>query len=524
MEKLTIAALLGALLLVSAGFYFLPEPSPPHSPPLQLIPPSEPKLSPDIIGSLNATLSSHGGKVLTPEHPDFAEFTTPWEPKCLDRPYVVFAAATEEDTAAVLREINKAGERFSIMSGGHDSECQSTTKHVLLTNKLLKKVTVDTQSRTIAVQAGARWKEVYAKLNNTGYLVVGGSCPTVGVSGFTLGGGFNWFLSRYYGIAAENTLALKAVLASGELVTVTWDNEYSDLAWGLLGSGGQQLAMVLEFTYRIHPADTYTVLKLNYLFTDDGTATSYPVQQFKRVFKRWVHSVQELEDNPAVGGVTIEANRDETKGLGVRRYEMSVFGVCRGCDWGEFIKGTVQRFPPTFYDSVKSSSSFQEFQASFAFLDHYPAAVSTDRPCAFLSHLNDDTTDALVDFFAPDTREEGDTVDTGVHIEAIMIKGAVKDPIHTSLGPAKVSWKLHAAFKIPSQADIKHGDAVTGRWNKEIMKAAGSDYLGGYINYFDMSLGKKHYYGDNLKKLKKIKAKYDPENRFQRAKGISQKK
>ena len=109
MEKLTIAALLGALLLVSAGFYFLPEPSPPHSPPLQLIPPSEPKLSPDIIGSLNATLSSHGGKVLTPEHPDFAEFTTPWEPKCLDRPYVVFAAATEEDTAAVLREIYKSG-------------------------------------------------------------------------------------------------------------------------------------------------------------------------------------------------------------------------------------------------------------------------------------------------------------------------------------------------------------------------------------------------------------------------------
>lgn len=58
------------------------------------------------------------------------------------------------------------------------------------------------------------------------------------VSGFALGGGFNWLLSRLYGSAAENVLSMRVVLASGEVVTVTRDNKYADLAWGLLGSGG----------------------------------------------------------------------------------------------------------------------------------------------------------------------------------------------------------------------------------------------------------------------------------------------
>lgn len=80
---------------------------------------------------------------------------------------------------------------------------------------------MDRENELITVGAGVLFKEIYAKLNGTGYLAVGGTCPTVSVSGFTLGGGFNWYLSRFYGIAAENVVAMKVVIASGELVTVT---------------------------------------------------------------------------------------------------------------------------------------------------------------------------------------------------------------------------------------------------------------------------------------------------------------
>lgn len=52
------------------------------------------------------------------------------------------------------------------------------------------------------------------------------------------------------------------------------------------------------------------------------------------------------------------------------------------------------------------------------------------------------------------------------------------------------------------------------------MEAAKEDYLGGYINYFDLSLPKEKYYGDKLPRLKALKVKNDPLNFFTRAKGI----
>ena len=126
---------------------------------------------------------------------------------------------------------------------------------------------------------------------------------------------------------------MKVVLASGELVTVTWDNEYSDLAWGLLGSGGQQLGMVVEFTMRLHPEDTYTQMFVSYSFTEEDTAASYPMEQFKKVFIKLVETVYKLKDKPEFGGVSVTADRDLSMGHTIRRYSMGAFGICRGCDW-----------------------------------------------------------------------------------------------------------------------------------------------------------------------------------------------
>ena len=61
---------------------------------------------------------------------------------------------------------------------------------------------------------------------------------------------------------------------------------------------------------------------------------------------------------------------------------------------------------------------------------------------------------------------------------------------------------------------------MSWQWNGKIIEAAGDDYLGGYINYFDSSLPKERYYGDKLPRLKRVKEKYDPENTFRREKGI----
>ena len=66
---------------------------------------------------------------------------------------------------------------------------------IVLDLSALRKVTIDMKNMTVTIQGGAVWKDVYAKLAELDptKLVIGGQCPTVGVSGFTLGGGLSPF-------------------------------------------------------------------------------------------------------------------------------------------------------------------------------------------------------------------------------------------------------------------------------------------------------------------------------------------
>jgi FAD/FMN-containing dehydrogenase len=67
-------------------------------------------------------------------------------------------------------------------------------------------------------------------------LLAGGGCPTVGVAGFTLGGGLS-FLSRSLGLGCDSMLSATMVLANATVVNVT-KKSYPELFWALCGGGG----------------------------------------------------------------------------------------------------------------------------------------------------------------------------------------------------------------------------------------------------------------------------------------------
>jgi hypothetical protein len=83
-----------------------------------------------------------------------------------------------------------------------------------------------------------------------GLAPVSGTDATVGVIGFTFGGGHG-FLSRRYGLAADNLLRADVATADGETLTAREDRR-SELFWALRGAGGNfGVATSLEF--RLHP-------------------------------------------------------------------------------------------------------------------------------------------------------------------------------------------------------------------------------------------------------------------------------
>ena len=83
---------------------------------------------------------------------------------------------------------------------------------------------------------GARWGEVIAAAAPFGLAPLSGTSPTVGVAGYTLGGGVGW-LSRRYGFAADSVLRAEVVTADGRRCARP-PTATPDLFWAIRGGGG----------------------------------------------------------------------------------------------------------------------------------------------------------------------------------------------------------------------------------------------------------------------------------------------
>ena len=100
-------------------------------------------------------------------------------------------------------------------------------------------------------ERGAHLVDIYGSLGAAGVALPGGSCPTVGIAGLTLGGGLG-VLDRRFGLTCDNLLSATVVLANGQVVTCS-ATEDPDLFWALQGGGGGNFGVVTEFTFQVHP-------------------------------------------------------------------------------------------------------------------------------------------------------------------------------------------------------------------------------------------------------------------------------
>ena len=85
-----------------------------------------------------------------------------------------------------------------------------------------------------ARRARRRWGDVLAAAAPFGLAPLSGSSPSVGVTGYTLGGGLGW-LRAAHGFAADSLLRAEVVTADGSIVTASAD-DHADLFWALRGA------------------------------------------------------------------------------------------------------------------------------------------------------------------------------------------------------------------------------------------------------------------------------------------------
>ncbi|KAG8774196.1 hypothetical protein FRC12_002112 [Ceratobasidium sp. 428] len=170
------------------------------------------------------------------------------------------AVVQPRDQAEVVEIVNFCRDnnfQLTMKNGGHSYAGYCLNKGgIVMDMAVMNRVTIDEKSNIVTIEGGATWKEVYAELvgKDKANIVIGGQCPSVGVSGFTLGGGLSPF-SRSYGLGVDNVTEMTVVTADGKIVTVhdhETDDDRRELFWGLRGGGGGNFGVLVELKSKIH--------------------------------------------------------------------------------------------------------------------------------------------------------------------------------------------------------------------------------------------------------------------------------
>jgi len=178
---------------------------------------------------------------------------------------MVVAAESASDVAAAIDVARKHKLRLVVKGGGHSYFGNSNAADSLLVwTRRMDSVELHDSfipagspagtagEAAVTIGAGAIWGHVYdAVAVKAGRYVQGGGCLTVGVAGFTQGGGFgSW--STQFGTGASNLLQAEVVTADGRIRTVNAHRD-PDLFFALRGGGGGTFGVVTRLTARTHP-------------------------------------------------------------------------------------------------------------------------------------------------------------------------------------------------------------------------------------------------------------------------------
>ena len=190
-----------------------------------------------------------GGRVYVPGESGYEPARLPFQRRLDPRPALIVEAANAGDVRTALRFAREHGLPFAVQSTGHGA-VQVPDGGLLLKTNSMSSVAIDAGRRVARVGGGALWSDVIAAAAPHGLAPLSGTSPTVGVTGYTLGGGTGW-LSRLHGYAADSVLRAELVTAEGELITAS-AHEHPELFWGLKGGGGN-FGIVTSFEFRLHP-------------------------------------------------------------------------------------------------------------------------------------------------------------------------------------------------------------------------------------------------------------------------------
>jgi FAD/FMN-containing dehydrogenase len=444
-----------------------------------------------------AVLASQlSGSVLAPADDGFDAACEVWNGRFERRPALIARCRTPDDVAAALRVARDHGLDVSVKGGGHAYAGNTVGEGSLLVDLSgLDSVEVDVEGRVARVGGGAVWRQVDEATQPHGLATVGGTVSSVGVGGFTLGGGQGW-LSRLHGLAVDNLLAAEVVTASGRIVRASPD-ENPDLLWALRGGSGN-FGVVTTFELALHPVGPEVY----------AGQIFYPLSEAGPMLRRFRDHVPNLPDELGVFAFflrvpPVEPFPEALHGQVVLDFVVAWMGdvadgeaaVAPFRSWGTPV---LEFVGPQPYLALQ-----QAFDAGMT-----PKGNRWYSRAHYFDGLSDEAIDAFIEGLDP---LPGDF--TTVYFGAEGGAAGRVDPDATAFPHRTAPFSLHV---FPGWTDASD-DAAVMQWARALGDRMAPYANGGvYVNLLgdDEAQRVPRAWDENYARLTELKAKWDPENVF----------
>jgi FAD/FMN-containing dehydrogenase len=200
-------------------------------------------------GAVNALRDRLNGNLEQPGDPGYDDARRVFNAMIDRHPAAIVRCADSSDVVEAVNFARESGLLVTVRSGGHGVAGHCIADDGLMIDlSPMKGLTVDTERRIAYAQPGLRLGEFIHGTERYGMVSPTGTVSDTGIGGLTLGGGFGWLMGKY-GLAVDNIAAADVVLASGELVHASEDDN-PDLLWALRGGSGN-FGVVTSFEMKV---------------------------------------------------------------------------------------------------------------------------------------------------------------------------------------------------------------------------------------------------------------------------------
>jgi FAD/FMN-containing dehydrogenase len=402
--------------------------------------------------------------------------------------------------------------------GGHSYGGYSTGPGIVI--DVSGMASVRPSAGSVRVGAGARLIDLYAALATSGLAVPGGTCPSVGIAGLTLGGG-QGVLARKYGLTCDTLTELEIVTADGTLRRCSPRNE-PDLFWASQGGGGGNFGIATAFTFRMQPIGQVVVFTLDWPWAGASDVVGG--------WERWgpsapdelwsnCHLVYRTAGGPAVSvnGAYLGATTDLTPQLAA-------------------LTRAVGSSPSASYVTPMTYASAMLFEAGCADRTVAQCHLPAQNPAGSLQRESNIVTSDFYDASVPTAGVQAMVEAVAARADDTALRASAGGILLDAFGgvinrvPPDATAFVHRSSRFLAQsfATLPAGaSAATAEANQRWLQAfwrSMRPWASGfaYQNYIDPNLRdwQHAYYGTNLERLVDVKTAYDPDDVFRFAQSI----